>query len=211
MMLKRGVLWSIVILSLAVAISGCSRDVPPVCCECLDFQCYMTQATKGVGVVREEIEFWSLVHLVARGLTVVFGLVATIMLAIQGDKNKWWTRPTGLVATALVTGLTSALISFHVPENVDKLVDIVGDMAKIANEFDSQAQKLKEGRSKEEIENAYRNDPEFRNKVIDLTNRFANDYNKIKLDMLRLKGSAAKLNLENSPLNRSTLQPATKE
>src|SRR5690242_6865701 len=118
---------SIVLLGL-VCLSGCAQDVPPVGCDMPNFDCYTEQTLKGIRVVRENISYWSNVNLLGQLFIVLSGMVATIMIALQGDQNKHWTRPVGLAATALVTGLTSALVSFHVPDNVDKLVDIVGSM-----------------------------------------------------------------------------------
>jgi hypothetical protein len=94
------------------AISGCAQDVLPINCNDPDLQCYVDQAVKGIIIVRENISYWSNVHLIIQFLIVLCGIIATVMIALQGDENKHWTRPIGLVATALVTGLTSALVSF---------------------------------------------------------------------------------------------------
>lgn len=210
MMLSPKMFWRIAILGLAVTMTGCAHDVQPVGCQDPDLQCYTDQALKGITVIRQNISYWSNVNLLGQVLIALSGMVATIMIALQGDHNKRWTRPIGLVATALVTGLTSALMSFHVPDNIDKLVDIVGSMSNIANEFDYQAEKLKAGKSQKEIEEAYRTNPKFRDDVNNLTKKFSDDYNKIKLDMLKLSGSAAKLNSISGPSPINTPQSTTK-
>lgn len=178
----------------AISISGCIADVPPMNCQDPDFACYINQAMKGVVVVRGEIAFWSKVNLIMQVLIATFGIVATVMIALQGDKNKHWTRPIGLVATALVTGLTSALVAFHVPDNVDKLIDTVERMTIVTNEFDNNAEKLKAGRSDEEVKEAYKKDRKFREAAGDLTTKFCYDYNKDKISMLRLLGTVGHLN-----------------
>lgn len=211
-MLNKDVFWRVMFLSLAAAVSGCAQDVQPIDCRDPNFQCYIDQAIRGIKEVRQNISYWSNVNLFAQVFIALSGIVATVMIALQGDKNKRWTRPIGLVATALVTGLTSALVSFHVPENIDKLVDITGRMTHIVNEFNYDADELKAGRSPEEIDDAYRKDPVYRKKVNNLTTRFCNDYNKIKIDMLKLSGSAAKLNSISDASRGSALQPiANKE
>jgi hypothetical protein len=182
------------ILALAVAgLSGCARDVLTENCIDPDFDCFSRQMLAGIRVVQENISYWSNLHLALQVFIAVSGIVATIMIALQGDENRYWTRPIGLIATALVTGLSSALVSFHVPDNIDKLIDVGERMAAVANEFDYQAVKLKSGRSKQEIEEAFKTDPKFREAENDLTYKYTNEFNKTKSEMLRLRGSAARL------------------
>jgi hypothetical protein len=141
-------------------------------------------------------------------LVVVAGIVATIMIALQGDDNKVWTRPIGLIATALVTGMTSALVSFHVPDNVDKLVDILGNMITIANEFGYQSAKLSEGENLTEVQQRFKTDIAFRNSVNELTKKYVDDYNGIKIDMLKLSGSASRLTtIQNTPNSSKKASP----
>lgn len=76
---------------LAVGIStltGCAKDVPPIACADADFDCFVRQATAGITIVRENISYWSNVNLIGQALIVVAGIVATIMIALQGDENK---------------------------------------------------------------------------------------------------------------------------
>lgn len=182
----------------AMILTGCAQDVPPFGCENPHFDCFSEQALKGIKVVRENVSYWSTVQFIAQIIIVLSGIVATIMIALQGDDNRYLTRPVGLVATALVTGATSALVSFHVPENIDKLIDSMDKMATIANEYGRHVGKLKAGRSDNEIEEAYKNDPAFREAAIDLTFKFVTEWNKSKIEMLRLSGSASRLNASNS-------------
>jgi hypothetical protein len=179
--------------ALCLALSGCAADVPPVNCNDPDFRCYIEQATRGIVAVRENINYWANMNLFGQAFIVISGIVATIMIALQGDNNKHWTRPIGLIATALVTGVTSALVSLHVPDNVDKLIDSMGKMTLIVNQFDHDQERLVAGRNQQQVAEAFKNDAQFRDAVNDLTTKFSTDYNKVKLDMLRLRGSAARL------------------
>lgn len=197
-----GTSWSkqgaVLVLALLL-LNACTPDVPPVSCNDPDFQCYIDQALKGILVVRQNIGNWANVYLGAQILITLSGLVATIMIALQGDENRYWTRPTGLVATALVTGVTSALVSFHVPDTIDKLIDVVGNMSTAVNDFDYKREKLVAGRSQQEVNEAFKNDAKFRNSVNDLTTEFAVNWNRIKIDLLKLSGSASKLNSVSAP------------
>lgn len=184
---------SVALACLVLAVTGCAQDVPPINCGETDFKCYNDQALRGIRVVRENISYWSNVNLIGQALIVISGIFATVMIALQGDNNKYWTRPVGLVATALVTGITSALVSFHVPDNIDKLVDIVENMTNITNEFDYKTEKIIGGKNPQDIEEAYRTDQKFRESVNEVTKQYADDFNKLKVNMLRLSGTAAKL------------------
>jgi hypothetical protein len=177
-----------------VLLSGCASDIPPMYCADPDLKCYISQAVKGITVIRENIQYWSNIQIIGQAVVVVSGIVATIMIALQGDDNKWWTRPTGLIATELVTGTTSALVAFHVPDSIDKLIDILDRMTVITNEFDAKADQLVAGRSQEEVDKAFKTDPKFREDVANLTNKFASEFNKAKIDVLRTLGTAARLN-----------------
>jgi hypothetical protein len=77
-----------------------------------DFDCYSKQMLAGVWTVRESISYWSNLHLALQIFIAVARIVTTVMIALEGDENGHWTKPIGLVATALVTGLTSPLVSF---------------------------------------------------------------------------------------------------
>lgn len=190
------------LLVCTILLTACAHDQPPTGCDDTDFLCFENHAMKVMNVVRTDISYWSNINLIAQVSIVIAGIIATIMIALQGDENKHWTRPVGLIATALVTGISSALGSFHVPENVDKLVDIVAKMDKRMNEFDYQLVK-NFGADKEKIKIEYLKNENFRNSVNDVTFAFANDFSALKIELLRLNGTAARLTSVNasSPVN----------
>jgi hypothetical protein len=185
-----------IIMFAVMVLSGCAPDVPPIFCNNTNFRCMIDHDLGAIKIVRQNISLWSDIFLIVQFFIAISGMVATVMIALQGDLNKYWTRPIGLVATALVTALTSALVSFHVPENIDKLIDIVDRMTTAGNEFDYNVEKLRAGRSQEEVDEAYKNDPKFHNDVNNVTQKFSVDFNKIKIDMLRINGTATKLNVQ---------------
>jgi len=123
----------------------------------------------------DNVAFWSAI---AVGFC---GIVATIMIALQGDANRYWTRPIGIIGTSLVTGITALVTAFHVPENVDKLIDIYSDMANITNNYEHDIQG-KAGNEADEIQKKY-ND----------------QFLQLKTDLLRIKGSAGRLNTKPPP------------
>ena len=110
-MRKHRIFLFLLTLVAAATIAGCAQDVPPINCQVPDFNCYQVQALRGITVVRENIGYWSNVNLCAQIAIALSGLVATIVIALQDSANRKWTRPIGLVATALVTGMTSALVA----------------------------------------------------------------------------------------------------
>ena len=108
-----------ILIASTLTLVGCTKDIPEIDCADPDVNsCYVKHSVEALNVVRENINAWSNILLIGQVLVFVFGLISTIMIALQGDANKYWTRPIGLIATALVTGLTSALVSFHVTANM---------------------------------------------------------------------------------------------
>ena len=172
---------------------GCTSDVPVEHCNNWDFDCSTKRALENMNVVKENIEFWSLINIAGGVSAVAFGVIATLMIALQGDENRHWTRPIGIIATTLVTGISSALVNFHVPDNIDKLIDIAGKMADNTIEFEKRADNLRAERDKKTVESDYRTDQSFRESVNALVQEFANKQNKLKLEMMKIKGTAARL------------------
>lgn len=175
-------------------ISGCSQDIPAVNCQEPNIECYIQQSLKNIAIAKENVGYWSTINLIGQILAIFFGIIATLMIALQGDANKRWTRPVGIVATTLVTGISTVLGNFHVPENVDKSIEITGKMVKFTNDFIGKIEKLKAGKTQEEVNEAYKTNAEFRENFNALAAEFSENENNIKMEMWRIKGSAARLN-----------------
>jgi hypothetical protein len=104
--------------------------------------------------------------------------------------------------------MTSALVSFHVPDNVDKLVDILGNMTTITNEFAYQSTKLSDGKDLKEVQERFKTDATFRTSANELTKKYVDEYNGIKIDMLKLNGTASKLSsIQSSPSSSKKASP----
>ena len=173
----------------SILLSSCIQDKPPKNCPVLDFDCHIAQAINEISFARKNVDYWSYINMVGQILTVIFGLIATLIIAMQTDKNKRWTRPVGIIATTFVTGISSVIGNFHVIENVDKMVDLTCEMATLTNIYYFEIEDLKGGRAKEEIDKAYKEDGIFRNKVNVTTKNFCTELNNVKLEMLRVKGT----------------------
>jgi hypothetical protein len=209
MMSSMKALAGVAIVGLAIALSGCAPDVRPVDCELPKFECFTKHAIDSMAVVRSNIAHWSTANLICQLALALLSIVAAIMIALQGEENKKWTRPIALLATTLVTGLTSALVTFHPLENVDKLVDVVEKMAKVINNFAYQVEQLKAGRSEDAVAKAYGSDAKFRSKATEITIKFVSDFNSAKLELLRLDGSAGRLNsVSSAPTEAAKSPPA---
>jgi hypothetical protein len=206
----RALLWIAIAIS-ALMLAACSRDVPPLGCEDPDFNCYMRQAIAGMTVVRENISIWSNWSRALQIASVVCSIVATIVIALQTDQNRNWTRPIGLVASALVTGIASAVTTFHMDENVDRNVEVLERMANITNDFGFKTDELTAGRTLEELKSAHKNNAEFRDKSNKITKEFVDSYNKVKIDMLKLSGASAKLKSVPAPVPQQSPAAPAKE
>lgn len=182
------------IAALTLVLNGCASDPGPTACNEWDFDCYADHANINTKLIVENINFWSRVNIIGSVCAFSFGVLATLMIALQGDANKRWTRPIGIIATTLVTGIGSALVNFHVQDNVDKLISLAGNMANLTSEFGENTGNLAAGRDKASVENAYKTDKEFREKTNKLVREFGKKQNDIKMEMMRIKGTAARLN-----------------
>jgi hypothetical protein len=82
----------------------------------------------------------------------------------------------GITATILVTGTTTLLEeTLHVRANIDKLIEITGNIAHATNKFERDAF----GKSGGELQ--------------DLMKSFSDEFNKQRLERLKILGSAGKL------------------
>jgi len=108
-------------------------------------------------------------------------VLATVMIALQGDENGYWTRPVGIVATALVTGIASLTSALHVPDNIDKLIDIRHQFTSLVNNFEYDIQR-KSGEEADEVRK-----------------KFADESSLLNSERLKLKGSAGRLNIGQPP------------
>jgi hypothetical protein len=143
--------------------------------------CYVDTVIATINAVAHDINFWSRIEVAALVATCVFGVIATVMIALQGDSNKYWTRPVGIVATALVTGVASLTTALHIPENIDKLIDIRRQYTSLINNFEYDLQ----GKTPEEADK--------------IRKKFADDYSLLNAERLKLKGSAGRLNIGQAP------------
>jgi hypothetical protein len=103
--------------------------------------CYVDATIATINAITRDIDFWSQVQIATLIATVVFGVLATVMIALQGDDNRYWTRPVGIIATALVTGIASLTTALHVPDNIDKLIDIRRQFTSLVNNFEYDIQR----------------------------------------------------------------------
>lgn len=177
-------------------LSACSEGVAPGSCADSDFQCIENIMLANMKAIYNTIGSWSTLNLVVGILIALAGIVSTIVIALQGDQNRYWTRPIGLIATALVTGLSSALVSFHVSDNIDKLIDVYQKMNVISGQYASAYEILQAGRSKDEVAKQYQNDAEFRKKVVELKEKYVGEFAQAKLEGMRIYGSAARLTIQ---------------
>ncbi len=150
--------------------------------ECgVDTSCYVRATIATINAITQDIDFWSQVQIATLIATVVFGVLATVMIALQGDDNRYWTRPVGIIATALVTGIASLTTALHVPDNIDKLIDIRRQFTALVNNFEYDIQR-KSGFEADEVRK-----------------KFADEYSLLNSERLKLKGSAGRLNIGQAP------------
>lgn len=146
-----------------------------------DPQCFVDHAVLSLQAITSEIDFLDEISFFSIIIAGICGIVATVMIALQGDENRGWTRPIGIVATALVTGITGLTSSLNIPETKDKLIDSAFKITIETNNFVAEVEGKSEADAKE------------------IVKKFANSYSLLKADLLRIKGSPAKFYSESSP------------
>ncbi len=169
-------------LSIAlVALVGCGSffgvDKPAVDCK-QDVDCYLQFAVERISAIGADINYWSNWLTYALLASIIFGVVATVMIGLQGDENRYWTRPIGLIATTLGAAVTTLLTTFHVQDNIDKLIEIRSRTAILANNLERNVR----GKNSDEIN--------------DLLWNYSTDFNKLMDERTKLKGSAGRLNIQ---------------
>jgi hypothetical protein len=170
-----------------------ATDVLPTACHSYDLPCYINQMNAGISTVRQEVAFWTWFNSLGQILIVVFGLIATISIALLTDKNKNFTKTIGILGSSLAAGLTSALITLQVPEKVDSLVDHLAKMTRAANDFSLHHRLKAGGRDKDQLQKELASNPKFHDEFITLVNQKMSVYNELKTELLKLGGTASRL------------------
>jgi hypothetical protein len=191
---------SFILITLLALLTGCTQDIPTINCADPDVSsCYVKHATESVGIIRDNINIWSRILLIGQILVFIFGLLSTIMIALQGDKNKYWTRPIGLISTALVTGLTSALVSFHVTANIDKLIDIYSGITSSTNTLAINLSSMYAEGDPNEIQSKFKSDKNYQAEYWKIVGQYVSSFNKNRVDSLKIYGSAGQVNSIRAP------------
>jgi hypothetical protein len=160
--------WTVIF---CLGLTGCVQSFPPPV-ECGDKNdCYIQHTLDTLKAIALQIDYWDNVTLAAALMAGFAGVVATIMIALQGDENRYWTRPTGIIATALVTGITALVTSFHIPESKDKYIAAYGQLVELNNKFEHNIRSAKD------------------DEADTLRFQYSSDFTKIKADLLKVKGS----------------------
>ena len=157
---------------LCMSLVGCVQSFPPPV-ECRDDNnCYIQHTLDTMNIIASQVDYWDNVSLLTAIVAGIAGIVATIMIALQGDANRYWTRPTGIIATSLVTGITALVASFHLPESTDKYILAYTQLGTLNNKFEHDLRTA--------------NTPDQQDA---LRYQYASDFSTIKADLLKVKGS----------------------
>jgi hypothetical protein len=179
-------------------LSSCNKSSLPKGCEPPDFQCYENHALEFTTEILKNVAIWTKIAQFGQAAIIFCGVVAAVMIALQNEGNQKWTKPIGLLASALVTGITSFLITFHVSDNLQSQIDIAGKIADMTDEFDNQIMRLTSGKSESQIREDFIRNPSFRADAVRYTSNFATNFNAIKRELLAVDISTVKLNGPNA-------------
>ena len=157
--------------------------------DCANVNCYVAHAVENLEKINGDIGYWTNLNLLIQICVVVLGVLATVIIALQGDANKYWTRPVGIVATALVTGLTASVTQFHIPDNIDKLIDVYQGIAQRTNAFEQFMD-----------EHGIAKDAPIPASLSKDSTDYSNDVNALIIQRMRVKGTAGRLDLGTGPI-----------
>lgn len=161
-------------------IGGCgmffSVDKPAVDCK-KDLACYIEAAAGRINSIGSDINYWSNWLTIALLATILFGTVATLVIAMQSKENERWTRPIGLIATTFGAAITTLLTTFHVQDNIDKLIEIRSKVGKLTNNLERDVR----GKGEDDVDL--------------LLWQYSTAVNEQMDERAKLKGSAGRLNM----------------
>jgi hypothetical protein len=149
---------------------------------CLDSECLLGVAHETMTFIYSNISYWDHVSYWSAVSAILFGTIATIMIALQGDTNRYWTRPVGIIATSLVTGIGGLTTSLHVTETIDKLVAVYSTVLTETNSY-SLAVSAKDVSTNPRL-------------AMSISVKFAQQLNEAKAELLKIKGSAARMDIK---------------
>jgi hypothetical protein len=105
--------------------------------------------------VTKEIEFWYWLNISFQTISVGLGVLATLMMALQNDANHKLTKPIGIVATTLTTGIVTAYSVFHIKENIDKLLAIQTAVVNHTNDLEFYIREHADEKTNLQVEKKY--------------------------------------------------------
>jgi hypothetical protein len=109
----------------------------PIVKDCLDDNaCYAKLTVDYLNSIGNEIDYWNSVSFWSVVVVGICSIIATIVIAVQDTNNKSWTRPIGIIATSLVTGITALVGTFHIPDTKQELAGISMEMTQSVNDFE---------------------------------------------------------------------------
>lgn len=168
--------YSIVFVFLLMIFSGESMAEVTNCGK--DFSCLHNFSDEAIRKLGDDINWWSNLHALALIAVVICGVVTTLVIGIQGDGNKFWTRPVGLISTSVGAAIVTLVGAFHVQDNVDKLIEVRTGVTLAFN-------KLKH-------DLAQKNDDNFEV----LYYEYSKEFVRYMDGLAKLKGSAGRMNIK---------------
>jgi hypothetical protein len=130
-----------------------------------------------IGGLSRDLTWWTRYLNICVFGSIFFGIVATVVISLQGETKNDALKATGIIATTIATSLTATMSTFHVHENIDKLIDARSKIASLSNNLEHDLRLEKEQEKKNEILFV-----------------FVTKHQTLIDDAVRIKGSLGKLN-----------------
>jgi hypothetical protein len=91
---------------------------------------------EAISLTRQQSSFWFYLNVGLQTLSVILGIIATLMMALQNNDNAYWMKPIGIIATTLTTGIVTAYSAFHITDNIDTLLKVQYELAKTGTDLE---------------------------------------------------------------------------
>ena len=144
--------------------------------------CYARFTKVSIVAISNDLSWWTrYLNLCVFG-GVLFGVISTVVIALQGEARNQLLKTVGIIATVLATSLNTVMTTFHVHDNIDKLIEVRSKLMSLANNLQHDLR--------------YQPDLDKKNEIIF---EFVKGHQALIDDAYRIKGSAGRLHTKPNP------------
>jgi hypothetical protein len=131
-------------LPISTAFAQAENKNPGVCTNSDDVGCHMMSVAGRIQKIGSDINDYTFYLRAATLASILLGIISTVVIGLQADSNKHWTKPIGLISTTVGAGMVTILSTFHIQEDISKLILLRSDMTALLNSLEHDVRKINE-------------------------------------------------------------------